>query len=110
MGISSKEYGSLLIPVYIMSKLPEIGIQIARKSTNEVWKIEELLESIKTELEAREASEEIKAKDFSRKPPQNNGPPLRFYPIRTTILTSRAVFSVKNAISLLRATRSSTLK
>ncbi len=43
LGVSSKEYGSLLIPG-IMSKLPsEIRIEIARKSSDDVWKIEELL-------------------------------------------------------------------
>ena len=46
LGISADQYGSLLIPV-IMSKLPnEIRLQIARKSTQEVWKIDELLDII----------------------------------------------------------------
>ena len=57
MGVSSKEYGSLLIPI-IMSKLPsDVRLQISRKSTNEVWKIDELLDTIKSEIDAREASE-----------------------------------------------------
>jgi uncharacterized protein (DUF39 family) len=44
-----------------MSKLPsEIRLQIARKSTQDVWKIDELLDIIK-EVEAREASERIHA-------------------------------------------------
>ena len=61
LGISADQYGSLLIPV-IMSKLPnEIRLQIARKSTQEVWKIDELLDIIKKEVEAREATERIKA-------------------------------------------------
>lgn len=52
----AQEYGSLLIPI-IMPKLPnEIRLEIARKSTTEVWK-----ETIKGEIEAREASEAIKA-------------------------------------------------
>ena len=59
--ISADQYGNLLIPV-IMSKLPnEIRLQIARKSTQEVWKIDELLDIIKKEVEAREATERIKA-------------------------------------------------
>ena len=57
MGVSSKGYGSLLIPI-IMSKLPsDVRLQISRKSTNEVWKIDELLDTIKSEIDAREASE-----------------------------------------------------
>ena len=43
LGVSPQEYGSLLIPI-IMSKLPN---EIRRKSTNEVWKIDELLDTIK---------------------------------------------------------------
>lgn len=76
LGVSSNEYGSLLIPV-IMSKLPnEIRIQISRNSTSDVWKIEELLDIIKKELEAREASEGNKTTDFTRRPsPPNNALP-----------------------------------
>ena len=45
-----------------MSKLPnEIRLQIARKSTQDVWAIGELLDIIKKEVEAREATERIKA-------------------------------------------------
>ena len=76
LGVSSKEYGSLLIPV-IMSKLPtEIRIQIARNSNTDVWNIEDLMKIIKTELEAREAGEAVKANDnFTRKSaPSNNAP------------------------------------
>jgi len=48
-----------------MSKLPnEIRLEIARKSTTDVWKISELLETIKGEIEAREASEAIKTQEF----------------------------------------------
>ena len=52
---------SLLIPI-VMSKLPNnIRLQIARNTTSEVWKIEELTERIRIEMEAREASERVKA-------------------------------------------------
>lgn len=62
LGVTA-EYGSLLIPI-IMSKLPnEIRLEIVRKSTT-VWKINELLETSKGEIEAREASEAIKAQEF----------------------------------------------
>ena len=62
LGMCSDQYGSLLIPV-IMSKLPnDIRLRIARETTSEVWKIDELLDVIKTEVEAREASKESKGK------------------------------------------------
>jgi hypothetical protein len=61
LGISTEQYGSLLIPV-IMSKMPsDIRLEVARKASKDVWKIEELLETIKFEIEAREASEATKA-------------------------------------------------
>ena len=44
-----------------MSKLPtEINFQIARNSKGSVWKIDELLSVIKTEVKARELSEMTK--------------------------------------------------
>ena len=58
LGISTEQYGSLLIPV-VMSKLPnEIRLEVARNSTDEIWKIEDLLQTIKKEVEARETSEQ----------------------------------------------------
>lgn len=71
LGVSSQEYGSLLIPI-IMSKLPnEIRLEIARKSTDEVWKIDELLDTIKGEVEAREASESVKTQEVPIRKPTN---------------------------------------
>ena len=56
IGIKSDQYGSLLIPV-IMSKLPsEIRLIIARKSEHDVWKIDDLMTTILSEVEAREKS------------------------------------------------------
>ena len=44
-----------------MSKLPtEIRVQIARLTSSEVWSIREMLELIRKEVEAREASEHLK--------------------------------------------------
>ena len=64
-GISSEQYGSLLIPI-IMSKIPsDVRLQIVRKSTKDVWEIDELLQTIKIEIEAREASEATKATETS---------------------------------------------
>ena len=73
LGITSDQYGSLLIPV-IMSKLPpEIRLQIARNSKASVWKIEELLHVIKIEVEAREASEMTMTKTSESKSAQPFG-------------------------------------
>ncbi|XP_028414386.1 uncharacterized protein LOC114537537 [Dendronephthya gigantea] len=49
-----------------MAKLPnEIRLEIARKSASGVWKINELLNTIKFEVEAREASETAKTSTSS---------------------------------------------
>lgn len=59
LGISTEQYGSLLIPI-VMSKLPnENQLQVARNSTNDIWKIEDLLHMIKKEVEAHETSEQV---------------------------------------------------
>jgi hypothetical protein len=42
-------------------------MQIARNSSNEVWKIEDLLKLIKQEVEAREVCENVKANDLKLK-------------------------------------------
>ena len=66
LGIGSDQYGSLLIPV-IMSKMPpDIRLRIARETKSEVWKIDELLEVIKVEVEAREASEGTKVNPHTK--------------------------------------------
>ena len=58
-----------------MSKLPnDIRIQIARKANSETWKIDELLEVIKVEIEVREASERIKTNDNNKQPSPSNRP------------------------------------
>ena len=45
-GVTSKEYGSLLIPV-IMARIPNaIAIQVAQKTTEDVWDIEDTLEIV----------------------------------------------------------------
>lgn len=72
LGIKSDQYGSLLIPV-IMSKLPsEIRIEIARKTTSEVWQIHDLLEIIRKEIEAREISENVRVNEFGVKDGNDN--------------------------------------
>ena len=53
LGVSSHQYGSLLIPV-IMPKLPhEIRIQVARNTAREVWEMSDQLEVIRQEVQAR---------------------------------------------------------
>ena len=41
LGINSDQYGTLLIPI-IMSKMPsDIRLQVARKASKDVWKIDD---------------------------------------------------------------------
>ena len=73
LGVAAEQYGSLLIPI-IMSKLPaSIRLQVARKSTSEVWKIDELLEAIRKEVEAREACDCVKVNEVKPPPPPPKG-------------------------------------
>ncbi|XP_065069866.1 uncharacterized protein LOC135694908, partial [Rhopilema esculentum] len=59
LGMSSASYGSLLVPI-LMARMPrEITLHVARKTTEEVWPIKEILEIVKKEIEARELSDNI---------------------------------------------------
>jgi hypothetical protein len=52
LGVSSDQYGSLLIPI-ILSKMPgDIRLQIARQTKKDAWKIDDLLQIIKFEIES----------------------------------------------------------
>jgi hypothetical protein len=99
LGVAADQYGSLLIPV-IMSKLPsEIRLQVARKATSDVWKIDELLDTIKFEVEAREMSEMTRS-NASEKPPNKPRPPGNTHPtVGSFIANDRdgASFKVKCA-------------
>jgi hypothetical protein len=65
LGVKSEQYGSLLILV-IMSKLPpELRIHVARKTASELWKIDDILEIIRKEVEAREISESVRTSNSS---------------------------------------------
>lgn len=82
LGISTEQYGSLLIPI-VMSKLPnENQLQVARNSTDDIWKIEDLLHMIKKEVEAHETSEQVEKNESLRKPPIGK-PPFEKLPILT---------------------------
>ena len=74
LGVKASQYGSLLIPV-LMSKLPQdIRLQIARKTSKEVWDISEILDVIRNEVEAREMSEGVKVIQ-NEKPRYQSRPP-----------------------------------
>ena len=60
LGVNKDQYGRFLIPI-IMSKLPpKVHLQIACVSVKEVWEVEELMNVIKGEVEAREISDHVK--------------------------------------------------
>ena len=57
LGVSSDKYWSISIPI-VVSKLPgDARLQIVRKNISDNWKIDGLLNAIKTEIEARESSQ-----------------------------------------------------
>ena len=57
--MSAEQYGSLLIPI-VMSKLPDnVCLKIARDTKEEIWNVEDFIETINIEMRAREASEGI---------------------------------------------------
>ena len=65
LGVTSDKYGSFLIPI-IMSKLPPgVRLQIARVTTKDVWQIEEVLNVLKSEVQGREMSSNLKIRDPS---------------------------------------------
>ena len=57
LGLNATEYGSLLIPVITSKISSETRLRVAREAGNNPWKLEELMEVIKSEVEARETSE-----------------------------------------------------
>ena len=64
LGIDLRHYGSLLVPI-VMPKLPnEVRLRKARQNHGTIWNVEDLLETIKVEAEAREASNLIKSNTF----------------------------------------------
>ena len=76
LGIGSDQYGSFLIPI-IMAKLPPpVRLQIARVTTRDVWDMDELLQVIKSEVEARELSEGIKVCELKKSEGANRRPPI----------------------------------
>ena len=78
LGVDSKQYGSLLIPV-VMFKLPgEVHLRIARGNCGELWDIDNLMSTIAKEPEAKEASEstkvmQTKTPSFTKSPSVGGG-------------------------------------
>ena len=76
LGVGSDQYGSFMIPI-IMAKLPPaVRLQVARVTTRDVWNMDELLEVIKSEVEARELSEGIRVGEMKKPESVNRRPPI----------------------------------
>ena len=77
LGVNSEMYGSLLAPI-MMSKLPnELRLIISRKTTSEIWDLDNLLSTFNEELQAREKCSfvsEASTSDNSKKPSWNEKP------------------------------------
>ena len=74
LGVTSEQYGSMLIPV-IMTKFPsDIRLRIARETGREAWRITPLLTTLRQEVEAREASEGSTI-NVMKTPAQQSRPP-----------------------------------
>ena len=96
LGMPAERYGSLLIPI-IMDRMPkEITTQIARKITQEIWPIDEILEIIGNEIAAREFSEKAA---ISNRRPQEHTSVSRSKPLGTTqsFITKTENRSLKNS-------------
>ena len=49
--MSSANYGRLLVPI-LMARMPrEITLHVARKTTEEIWPIKEILEIVRKEID-----------------------------------------------------------
>ena len=67
LGISSKEYGSLLLPI-LMSRLPqEFKLILTRNVPKDKWSLDSLLLAFKEELEAREKCVQLHASTAAEK-------------------------------------------
>ena len=70
-GVSSTNFGPLLIPI-VLGKLPDVvRLQISRKLGTENWSISEFMKSVNDEVSARENFQYLKAND-SRKDEDSN--------------------------------------
>lgn len=63
VGVEAKNYGPLLIPV-VLSKIPdEIKLIVSRKFGKDIWDAELIMQTIESELQAREKLIQIKSND-----------------------------------------------
>lgn len=60
LRIQAEQYGSFLIPVVMAKLTQDVRLQNARLTTKEVWEIDELLQVLRTEVEAREVSKGVR--------------------------------------------------
>ena len=77
LGVHAEQYGSVLIPIVMLKLPPDVHLHIARVTTRDIWEIDELLQAMRTEVEAREISDGIKinkARCFSNSTPQQRIP------------------------------------
>ena len=73
LGINKEQYGPMLIPL-MMGKIPsEFRLMISRKFEKGTWDINGLLETFRTELEAREHCEVVSTKPNQRDQGQGHG-------------------------------------
>ena len=87
LGITSAQYGSLLIPV-IMSKFPnKIRVRVVRQTNKDVWDINHLLQIIRQEVEARETSEETQVNP-NRMPSHPLRAPVSYNPTTASFITN----------------------
>ena len=71
LGIGAEWYGSFLIPI-VMDRLPaDVCLQMARVTTKDIWEIDELLQVLRTEVEAREISDRVKVTEICNPLPQS---------------------------------------
>ena len=75
LGIGSEQYGSLLIPIIMSKLIGDIRLRIARESKDNVWNLDELMEVIRTEVEAWEASEVVKVNSVKSSQQQSRPAP-----------------------------------
>jgi len=69
IGVDSKMYGCLLVPILKTKLPPELNLIISRKfnSSSDVWTIEDIMRELKAELMARERCDESVMKDKERR-------------------------------------------
>jgi len=69
IGVDSKMYGCLLVPILKTKLPPELNLIISRKfnSSSDVWTIEDIMRELKAELMARERCDDSVMKDKERR-------------------------------------------